>query len=268
MHLAHLACPLFVLVVVFFYTFDLAVTRNVNEPRLHHIPKTGGTSARLKLNSLGEWNIEHTECCFKSIPPQRAVVSFIRRPRDQVYSQYLECRYDIWGKSVTKNTAFPRSSSDENDFAIWLQHFEKSKYNFNCYHPYNMQTRSFLPTCLDSHSYVAMDKSLAAAAIDNMLSMTAVGITHHFKLSICVIMYILTHQFPTECNCRQEFKTVHETHGVPVHSTESLNASIMQYVHKNSHYDDMLYQAALIKFWNQVHTIEAITQSSLRCLYT
>ena len=69
-----------------FTSFALGVAA----PRLHHIPKTAGTSARLMLNKHGHWSIGHTECCFDTIPRDRAVVSFIRKPVEQVYSQFLE----------------------------------------------------------------------------------------------------------------------------------------------------------------------------------
>lgn len=236
------------------------------DPYLHHIPKTAGTSARLQLNSLGKWSIRHTECCFKKAPHDRPVISFLRSPTEQTYSQFLECKHDTWGKDVTRNTLFPRSGPDADDFMKWIGHFKKSTHNFNCYHPYNMQTRSFVSTCSDSHKYLPLDSLASEQAVDNMLSLTAIGITRHFRLSICVIMAILTNVLPDECKCNKTFREIHERHHVPLHSISDLNSTILYDVHKITHYDHILYQAALVKFWAQVHLLETTMKISLHCL--
>jgi hypothetical protein len=65
-----------------------------------------------------------------------------------VWSLYTECRYDNWGAGATRNTAFPRTSSDEDAFGKWVEHFlagGKTTNAFNCYHPANYQSRQL--TC-------------------------------------------------------------------------------------------------------------------------
>ena len=100
-----------------------------------HIPKTAGTSVYKQLKPQGvrfkDVSPGGDEKCFYSILKEggQNVAAFFRRPEEHVYSLYLECKYDGWGKMMTKNTGFPRGS-DENitigrvpDFERWLDHF-------------------------------------------------------------------------------------------------------------------------------------------------
>lgn len=236
-------------------------------PCLHHIPKTAGTSARKTLNELGSWNIGHTELCFHQIARSCETVGFIRTPSHQVFSQFLECKYDTWGKQMTRTTNFPRNLSDADGFHWWLRHFESSTDNFRCYHPFNMQTRSFLPNCTDTHRYNDITPHLAKVAIRRMHDLDAVGITEHFKLSICVIMYIITGHLLGKCHCPSEWVAIHDAHNVPAHSVYRLNSSTMRMVHENTAYDHVLYVEAQQKFWKQVEMVEQKTQKSLECFY-
>ena len=168
---------------------------------LIRIPKTASISASRDMPQLlaPGAHLAHGETCFRhgaresihmsrDYPPYdeagrtTSTVTLLREPRAHVFSQYLECRYDRWGRKVTHGTAFPRSSSVHEDFDAWLQHFaNKSAWgeaaagvaggcklqtvalhdnklrgvdyhaemdrhctsaDFSCYNPYNMQTRA------------------------------------------------------------------------------------------------------------------------------
>ena len=237
------------------------------QPCLHHIPKTAGTSARETLNKMGSWHIPHRELCFHEISSRCVSVGFIRSPSHQVFSQFLECKYDTWGKTTTRNTAFPRNLSDKDGFHWWLRHFESSTNNFGCYHPFNMQVRSFLPSCKNTHEYASITKGEAEVAIRTMHKLDVIGLTEHFKLSICVIMYIIAGDLPDECNCPSTWAAIHESHHVPPHSLVQFNSSTILMVHENTAYDHLLYVQAQQKFWRQVDYVEQKINKSLQCFY-
>ena len=253
---------------MFFLVFFASVVGS-EEPWLHHIPKTAGTSARFQLNELGNWHIKHTECCFRLASKRRPVVTFIRNPVDHVMSQFLECKYDSWGLKVTEKTKFPRRSNDKEDFLSWLLHFEDNdKDDFNCYNPVNMQTRSFSPTCTTSHHFASVDDNIFNRALNAMLSVEAIGITHEYKLSICVIMFKLTKVLPQMCDCNQVFKQYNITHGVPYHNSLGLSSDARRLIEKYTKYDEKLYVAALQRFWEDVHYVEKTVGKSLKCMYS
>merc|ERR1712032_792559 len=69
-------------------------------------------------------------------------MAYLRKPLGHVYSQFLEFKYDPWGKKKIRGheTYF-------KNVTTWLKYFKGGtvKDDFGCYHPYNMQTRAF--TC-------------------------------------------------------------------------------------------------------------------------
>ena len=72
------------------------------------------------------------------------VVNF-RDPMHHILSQFLECKYNPWGKRVTKNTGFPGYGKYNNvmdGFNEWISYFATKpnyygdrKFIFNCYEP-------------------------------------------------------------------------------------------------------------------------------------
>lgn len=78
----------------------------------------------------------------------------LRSPRAHVFSQYLECRFDNWGRKATKDSPdFPRGGRVTADFERWLDHFLDlegarglgRRGVFNCLCPWNLQSRAL--TC-------------------------------------------------------------------------------------------------------------------------
>jgi len=118
--------------------------------RFTHIPKTGGTSLRVDLAALGH-EIGHLEFC-ASAPDVGFLKGgwnfvFLRSPRAHVLSQFLECRYDEWGKTMTAQLPefpFP-TGDDESAFEHWVAHFHNSTFSadgrlahdWNCYSPHS-----------------------------------------------------------------------------------------------------------------------------------
>ena len=96
------------------------------------------------------WYQHHTSKCQDS---DYKLVS-LRSPRHHVYSLFTECKYDSWGRKVTKNTGFPRTNDtgvecrdcDERDINVWLGSFlpmgPDTEGYYGCYHPANYQSRA------------------------------------------------------------------------------------------------------------------------------
>lgn len=237
---------------------------------LHHIPKTAGTSAYLDLNRITHSRIGSQECCYVNAANSSSnIVSFLRDPTEHVYSQFLECKYDKrWGTKVTKNTSFPRNGNDVSDFLLWLRHFQKvNATDFNCYHPYNMQTRSFDPYCTDTHKYLKFSETAPMVAVHNMMSLSFVGLQDLYRLSLCMMVYFTLKYFPDECKCGQSMKTHKITHFVPTHSVRDLNTEHFELIDSYTQFDKTLYRIAVERFWVNVKSAERNLNMSLSCMY-
>lgn len=78
--------------------------------RVIHIPKTAGASlqADLVANDFTFTPVRSSaqEMCYEAIRvPHGFHVVFFRDPREQIFSLYLECRFDVWGHRVTQQAA-------------------------------------------------------------------------------------------------------------------------------------------------------------------
>lgn len=195
------------------------------------------------------------------------LITFFRNPRQHVYSQYLECKWDTWGKKVTNGTNFPRDT-EENEatgytpaFQQWLKHFTTTPYTtemYNCYQPYNMQTRYFETFQEGAHNFNldgAVFTNKAAQRIDGGLWFF--GITEHYTTSTCLFEYKLTGELPDHCDCthgkkesrRHEKK---ETHHVPSHPFNILTNHTVELIDMLVHQDNLLYNFALGVFKRRV----------------
>ena len=78
--------------------------------RVVHIPKTAGASLTADLTSNGftftPARSSAQEQCYEAIRvPEGFHIVFFRDPREQIFSLYLECRFDVWGHRVTQAAA-------------------------------------------------------------------------------------------------------------------------------------------------------------------
>jgi len=57
--------------------------------------------------------------------PGSKLAVFLRHPEDHVLSQFLERKYDLWGRLVTAESQFPRNNSHDpyDGYAQWIRHF-------------------------------------------------------------------------------------------------------------------------------------------------
>lgn len=238
-----------------------------------HIPKTAGMSFRFTINNGGRFGAEHTEKCYvelykayKERKPNKEpfTITFFRAPRAHVYSQFLECKHDNWGKRVTRGSKFPRNHEDPDDFADWVDHFydswnkeddpEKRKIEldcFHCYHPYNMQSRAMSNEC-DVLHYLAPSQSprdMVHGAKENMHALSFVGITELYDASLC-LFWIKTDQddnIEEFCNPKRD-KETQVTHHVPKHSLDDIPKKVWKRVDALTSFDALLYNHAVYRF--------------------
>ena len=272
-----------------------------------HIPKTAGSSfleesvAHLPVNSTLTGNHELDACNGMNITFDKTSV-FLRSPRSHVYSQFLECKYDGWGKKVTNGTEFPRSgpeSSSKNDFENpsagfeeWLRHVSSGEDDFRCYHPHNMQTRYMSCSC--THHYCKVGKPELSKAKQKVKDIGFLGIADFYTISVCAFE-IFTSGGNTKCYCptansvtvtSNSTKSVlgtdsadsadsaeirissqiHNAHYVPRHSLTDLTPTHLKLIDDLTKLDDKLYKDALQRFWIDVEQASKRSGVDLKCL--
>ena len=289
-----------------------------------HIPKTAGESfiqdiqrmtkdaTSLGFKSLDgktsatKENMLALEYCFKVLYDPRATnIVSMRGPRAHVYSQFLECKYDEWGKTTTKEFNFPRSTIDEldtNDFKRWLEAFLhlppnsnlqlKDVGDFNCYDPRNMMTRYLSDDHIDGKSpdkqtcgHFYRNESLDRMgefylqAEKNLQTLDLVLLQEFYVESICLLAYKMFRELPQECQCgggsaeehaarADKLKMHHEVHGVPHHSWKDLSADIHKLVDGYTYYDRKLYLKGVSRFVADINKVEKAVNASILCKAT
>jgi len=261
------------------------LSRRYQEFRLIHIPKTAGTSLGkdVKLDNYVQsldMRVLNWEWCF---PPHQKSDAFhlmmLRSPRAHVMSQFLECKYDWWGKMVTQNTSFPRTLEDTLGFAVWLDHFWPPRDydcdcedmgdcdcfredDFNCYNPHNMQSRSL--TCSGTGPYnshhVAPDTGIvpsAQEAVANLGKIEWVGIVELYEESLCLFFYKVEGRLRDHCACRKDNpERHHNDHGVPPHNVENQARAVLDLVDRITAVDQVVYRAAAHRVVNELRVLE------------
>jgi hypothetical protein len=271
-----------------------AITGRYNEFRLIHIPKTAGTSLGKDAKNddfVQSLNMRflNWEWCF---PPHRKDDAFhlmmLRSPRAHVMSQFLECKYDWWGKLVTQNTTFPRTLDDDLGFAVWLDHFWPPRAyecdcadmgdcdclradDFNCYNPHNMQARSL--TCTGTGPYnshhVAQDTGIvpsAQEAVANLGKIEWVGILELYDESLCLFFYKVEGRLRDHCACEQNNpERHHDAHGVPPHNVEDQAKAVLDLVDRITAVDQVVYRAAAHRVVNELRVLEKKAGVQILC---
>jgi len=96
--------------------------------------------------------------------------AFVRQPREHILSLFYMCKY-----AAPRTIRFPNSSTlpdtvPGSDVDTWLSNMfigwndpsapvtpragsHPNPWSFNCYHPFNMQTRAFSPGCKQIHPF-------------------------------------------------------------------------------------------------------------------
>uniref|UniRef100_A0A7S3V228 Uncharacterized protein n=1 Tax=Aplanochytrium stocchinoi TaxID=215587 RepID=A0A7S3V228_9STRA len=218
---------------------------------LMHISKTGVTTLYREMRHLRKYKCDYCvdvnfafvspgfdEQCRVDLERRRGgkrIGSLFRNPLSHVYSQYLECKYDRWGRIRTHGTEFPRDAEDEKTgrmpaYEKWLHHFiddvhdrkiipnrTRTDHNdYRCYHPYNMQTRYLFcdsyaqdftgprtefPHHFDGTSQLKDFDPLQVKKI--LREMWFVGILEYYDVSVCMFKYQVSGVLPPTCGCEK-----------------------------------------------------------------
>jgi len=216
-----------------------------------------------------------------------------RSPRAHVFSQFLECKYDWWGKIVTNNTEFPRDGDDVLGFSQWIQHFQVGPddesarcvcdvshwktcdcmraADYNCYNPHNMQTRALTCTGESSiHSHhVFQDTGLVPSqhnALSELGKLQWTGILELYDESLCLFFYQSTGELREHCKCGVESaETHHIAHSVPPHSVDDLSSETIELVDAVTTADRPVYKAAVLQFLRELRKVEKAEGVKILC---
>lgn len=230
--------------------------------------------------------------------PKGQVFTMLRHPRAHILSQYLECKYDAWGKNVTKSTLFPREGSDEAGLNKWLDHFLKESpshelhlvngedEDFRCYNPWNLQSRyltrgrprfmernpkyAYLRYLPAHHAYSADDRvSSPVKAAAHLENLAWVGIVQLFHESLCLLEFQFNGKLPGACNCSapqsRADEEAHETHHVPSHDARNLSEKTQRKIDRLSAIDAAVYSHALALVLKRVQKLESAQGSRIIC---
>jgi len=238
-----------------------------------HIPKTAGSSFmrespnHLPIGSTLHGNGEKDACHTRRLP----TVVLLRSPDKHVYSQFLECKYDRWGKRVTDGTSFPRGNMSRpvSGFNDWLQHsVNQTGDDYGCYHPRNLQTRylSCIPGSRNPHHYAPPNLN---KALLNLNLVKFVGIADYYKQSVCAFEVYVAGK--TKCWCDKKgglqmgSPEAHIVHTVPPHSMSDVSENSMRMIKNLTRYDEKLYEEGLARFWADLNDLSETSGVDLKC---
>ena len=264
---------------------------------LLHIPKTAGDSLMLdapKHLPIGTTLTGNCESSLARTKKDAPIVVLLREPTSHVLSQFLECKYDWWGKAQTNGTSFPGMGKLDDvmgGFDAWIKHFvdiaRHRKYGpsvaFNCYDPYNMQARYLAAGVSLSGAHLTRQRkdrfpSVTAAKKKLMQQVQVVGIVKHYPASICLLEYhAMGGQLVTpECQvCDETTQKIslatsdalfHEAHDVPPHSISMISNATRAIIEgEMTRVDKELYRAGLKLFQQEVDAVYEATGVDLLC---
>ena len=267
-----------------------------------HIPKCAGTSFTQDLADRGYQLTQPSgERCFLDgcgYAADALKLTLLRSPRAHVYSEYLECRYDGFGKRATAGTDFPRSGSAVDGFEAWLDHFlaEDGRRGlgeegaFGCYNPHNMQARAL--TChkqprsnpaSDSLHRPSLAASLTPPLESALLTLSRLvdlaGVVEMYAETWCLLEMRLTGRLPrrceADCAASEDIEDAatssgsdghaHVTHGVPPHDWRQLPTRVVRKIDSLTAVDAPLYAAAASGFLAAIADAEATSGKTILC---
>lgn len=245
------------------------------------IPKTA-------TRSLGKWleenvgislELDNSELCYhRMYTPHAFNIVFLRNPLKHIYSQYLECKYDWWGKRVTGSTNFPKDDPDPIGMGKWVSYFldvwrDPEQTFFQCYNPYNLQSRYM--TCKSSDEEISahgiFDAKMRFPPIEvakrNLDNLQFVGIVDYFKESLCMISFLYTGVLGKYCACGKlkSWKVPHHSHEVPKHSISDISMETLKKMKALTEVDLELYKYGLRRFLETMEAFEAYVRTEVLC---
>lgn len=257
---------------------------------LVHIPKTAATSLASDMHKRLP-NIWKRVICNKQPGCERCYhhngfknrtkLVILREPHAQVYSQFLECKYDPYFIQTRNGFSFPGESNvtiPYEGIQAWLdqfdEHFNISDGDFNCYTPINMQSR-YLTCDRESGHHVThtseLSRSADLAPIATIWDAGWIGITNRYQESMCVLMVQLGEGLPSWCDCQNpeawsQFRSAHIRHYSPEYSlVDDLSASQRKQIDEITLTDQVLYAEAARRLRGQVDCLEREHNVTIWC---
>eukprot|EP00440_Ansanella_granifera_P072813 gb/GFBE01079017.1/.p1 GENE.gb/GFBE01079017.1/~~gb/GFBE01079017.1/.p1 ORF type:complete len:339 (+),score=44.24 gb/GFBE01079017.1/:1-1017(+) len=242
-----------------------------------HIAKTGGQSLIKDLlngilptgDGLYAWEACHSffERESERLAHGSSFMTLLREPRSHVLSLWHECAESPWG---LWNTRFPRDGTFEN-ISLWLEHFSQSSTlkDFNCYYPFNFQSRHFIGDANCHHASTTEPPDLIDV-LHQLDRYSFVGVTERYQESLCIFEEMTSGELPHYCDCENKtawdtFPTHSSTHGVSEHSTRDLTDADLQMIDNMTTVDLQLWKSAVDIFLLKVDKVEATHGTRILC---
>lgn len=253
-----------------------------------HIPKAAGYSVIADSIDMlppgtGFFSEEicmHDVHALKTLYRGSGMITFVRNPREHVYSQYLECASDPYFADLLD----PNSRRSFDNLTVWLQHFTDGsddgtgppKDNMGCYHPLNMQTRYFSCSYIKCNGLFPLgcertgamqahdlrnDPHELSQALDNFDKFSTIGLVEYYQESFCLFSDKVHGELPQWCNCsdpeaRESFEPKRVSHHVPKHSINDVSKEDLARIDQLTQHDSRLYSKAQAKFLAEVRAAE------------
>ena len=290
--------------------------------RFTHIPKAAGTAFMFELSRLGvgleqraiqpdgsgfvpyvgaartaamgsakgsgfeRFDTYYSETCY---PPWRVPslpnVVLLRDPRALVLSQYVMCRYSLFGRiSGFVEGAWARGNNltalgVEEGFEMFLEHYNLTPHaDLPCYNPVNMQTRAL--TCRSavpaaSHKWQPVHGSrqqdaLRAIKAQGPNALDVVGLSEFLEESVCIVAFHATHKLPPSCACQPGKRGALSveprlTHGMPPHNVSSLSKNVLDKIDAITCEDHAVYAAGVRRFLDDTEHMENVSGLRVLC---
>ncbi|CAK9114469.1 unnamed protein product [Durusdinium trenchii] len=272
---------------------------------LIHIPKTAGSSLRgdgkavvapaeFKLNFESSWvRTVHAE--------DQVDMVMLRFPLDHVLSQFMECKYDqAWKPSPLVPTHGVAGHGTYGGFEEWVDHFLKmqstaslvsypvcrevlqmgqhaelkaecqrmQKAAYDCYNPWNMQTR-YLSEFWDHFALSSSLEPKLAPAVAH-LKHTVTGVVEFYNETLCVLYFQRHGTVPSSCSCGgagalpdRESRPV--LHGLPHHALSELPTAVVKRLHGLIRQDAQLYAMGLHRLEEEAKKVREATEVEIFC---
>jgi len=233
-----------------------------------HIPKTAGASLTQNLLHdglrAGDGLYVHERCqseLVSCMAKQDKLLTMVREPRHHTQSLYFECVDSPWGQKVARKSGHAGAAVMAT-FTTWLSYFSSNftKESFGCYHPFNLQSRSFV--CHEKqHFAFSSAPPLVAAVLEQMDKYLAIGVAERYQESVCLMEAMIRGEVPSYCNCSDpaawaSFPIFEEAHGVRAHSVDDISQDELSMIDSLTEIDAMVYKAGVERFLQDMTGVE------------
>jgi len=266
-----------------------------------HVPKAAGSSfqidARAIVESSGRAFRSEETCFYNSVDGER-VISMVRNPHDHVVSMFRYCIYNRnflnhgWegfinqqmglhpnlGGPVTEWEQDPEAMTAimEEWLRAWVAMVDAGTANGylpqsgvqpqgtypSCYAPLNVQTQRF--TCEDRD--VHPEQVSSELAIANMQSMWFLGLVEEYDTSVCLLHARARGEMPPGCSCdSRDLLQVTGSNSNDHTARPVITDDIRELLERLTSHDQLLYEAAVARFHEDVAAVEAEFGVTILC---